>query len=51
MTTLIFLYFIKALESRGGVSPTDRHLLIVDGYNFYIKLEVVYKAMEVGLDL
>jgi hypothetical protein len=55
MTTLLFLYwishFIKALESRDGVSPTNRYLLIVDGYNFHVKLEVVHKVMEVGLDL
>jgi hypothetical protein len=55
MTALLFSqwisHFIKALESRGGVSPTTRHLLIVDGHNSHVTLEVVQKAMEVGLDL
>jgi imidazoleglycerol phosphate dehydratase HisB len=44
-------HFIKSLESRGGVSPTNRHLLIVDGHNSHVTLEVVHKAMGVGLDL
>jgi imidazoleglycerol phosphate dehydratase HisB len=44
-------HFIKSLESRGGVSPTNRHLLIVDGHNSHVTLEVVHKAMQVGLDL
>jgi hypothetical protein len=44
-------HFIKSLESRDGVSPTNRHLLIVDGHNSHVTLEVVHKAMQVGLDL
>jgi hypothetical protein len=33
------------------VSPTNRHLLIVDGHNSHVTLEVVHKAMDIGLDL
>jgi hypothetical protein len=55
MTTLLFSqwisHFIKPLQSRGGVSPTHRHLLRVDGHNYHVTLEVVHKAMEVDLDL
>jgi hypothetical protein len=55
MTAVLFSkwisHFINALQSRGGVSPTNRHLLIVDGHNSHVTLEVVHKAMQVGLDL
>jgi hypothetical protein len=55
MTTALFSqwisHFIKALESRGEISPSNRHLLIVDGHNSHITLEAVHKAMQVGLDL
>lgn len=42
---------MRALERRRGISPTNRHLLIVDSHNFHITLKVVEKAMKVGLDL
>ena len=55
MTALLFSqwisHFIKSIESRGGISPSHRHLLIVDGHNSHVTLEVVQKAMQVGLDL
>jgi hypothetical protein len=44
-------HFVKALESRGGISPTNRHLLILDGHNSHVTLDVVYKAKANGLDL
>jgi hypothetical protein len=44
-------HFMKALESRGGISPTNRHLLILDGHNSHVTLDVVYKAKQNGLDL
>lgn len=34
-------HFIQALGSRGGISPTNFHLLIIDGHNFRVTLEVV----------
>ena len=39
------------LERHGGVSPERQHLLIVDGHNSHVTIDVVMKAMEVGLDL
>jgi hypothetical protein len=44
-------HFVKSLDSQGGISPTNRHLLIMDGHGSHITLEVVYKAMQIGLDL
>jgi hypothetical protein len=44
-------HFVKSLETQGGISPTNRHLLILDGHGSHMTLEVVYKAMQIGLDL
>jgi hypothetical protein len=44
-------HFVKALQSCGGISPTNRHLLILDGHNSHVTLDVVYKAKANGLDL
>jgi hypothetical protein len=44
-------HFVKALENRGGIFPTNRHLLILDGHNSHVTLDVVYKAKQNGLDL
>ena len=44
-------HFINSLDSREGVSPQNRHLLIVDGHTSHVTHEVVMKSMEVGLDL
>jgi hypothetical protein len=44
-------HFIQSLHKRGGISPGSRHLLIVDGHNSHVTMEVVHKAIEVGLDL
>jgi hypothetical protein len=44
-------HFVEALESRGRISPTNRHLLILDGHNSHVTLDVVYKAKQNGLDL
>ena len=45
------MHFINCLSTRGGISIENMHLLIVDGHNSHITLEVVMKAMEGGLDL
>jgi hypothetical protein len=42
---------MKSLDSQGGISPTNMHLLIMDGHGSHVTLEVVYKAMQIGLDL
>jgi hypothetical protein len=55
MIAILFSYwishFIQSLQQRGGISHTNRHLLTVDGHNFHVTIEVVHKAMQVGLDL
>jgi hypothetical protein len=44
-------HFVKALEMREGIFPTNWHLLILDGHNSHVILDVVYKAKQNGLDL
>ena len=44
-------YFINSLDSRKEMSPQNRHLLIVEGHNSHVTLEVVMKSMKVGLNL
>ena len=55
MTQFLFsnwiTHFVNWLSSRGGISRERRHLLIVDGHNSHVTLDVVMKAMDVGLDL
>jgi hypothetical protein len=55
MTATLFSHwishFIQFLQQRGGISITNRHLFIIDGHNSHMTLEVVHKAMQVGLDL
>jgi hypothetical protein len=55
MTATLFSHwishFIQALEKRGRISTANRHLLIVDGHNSHVTMEVVHKAMAIGLDL
>ena len=55
MTQFLFInwifHFINSLSGKGGIFPKNRHLLIVDSHNSHVTLEVVLKAMEVGLNL
>jgi hypothetical protein len=55
MTAILFSHwishFIQSLHKKGGISLSNRYLLIVDGHNSHVTMEVVHKAMEVGLDL
>ena len=44
-------HFIQALSKRRGISFQNWHLLIIDGHNSYVTMEVVVQAMEVGLDV
>ena len=44
-------HFIRCLERKGDISHERRHLLILDGHNYHVTLEVVHKCREVGLDL
>ena len=47
----LITHFINCLSRRRGISSKKIPLLIWDGHNFHVSLEMVMKAMEVGLDL
>ena len=55
MTIVLFLHwtshFVQSLHQRGGISLIYQYLLIVDGYNSHMTMEVVYKAVKAGLDI
>jgi hypothetical protein len=55
MTTYLFdawiSHFIRALQNRGGILPSNRHLLILDGHCSHVTLQVVCKAAKAGLDI
>ena len=55
MTSYLFSawisHFIASIQQTYGISPTRRHLLILDGHNSHCTLEVVRAAKDVGLDL
>jgi hypothetical protein len=44
-------YFMKSLEARGSISLANRHLLILGRHGSHMTLEMVYKAMQIGLNL
>jgi hypothetical protein len=44
-------HYIQSLQYSGSISPKNPHLLILDGHNSYVTIEVVAKAKEVGLQL
>ena len=44
-------HFITCLRNEPGVDLTNRHLLILDGHNSHVTLEVVRTAMESGVDI
>jgi hypothetical protein len=44
-------HFLRHLHLRGGISQTNRHLLILDGHGSHVTLDVIKKAREHGLDL
>ena len=45
------LHFITCLRKGHGLDLTNRHLLILDGHNSHVMLEVVRTAMESGVDI
>jgi hypothetical protein len=55
MTSYLFSawisHFIESVRRLGGISPEKRHLLILDGHNSHVTLEVVQEAKSAGLDL
>jgi hypothetical protein len=44
-------YFLEFVGRLGGISLERRHLLILDGHNIHVTLEVVLEAKRMGLDL
>jgi hypothetical protein len=44
-------HFIGSLKRGPGIDLTNRHLLILDGHNSHVTLEVVAVAMQSGLDI
>ena len=44
-------YFLNSLTTRGDFSPSQRHLLILDGHKSHISLQVLQKARTHGLDM
>ena len=44
-------HFITCLRKGPGIDLTNRHLLILDGHNSHVTLEVVKTAMESGVDI
>ena len=44
-------HFLECLKRGPGVDLTNRHLLILDGHNSHVTLEVVKISMESGLDI
>jgi hypothetical protein len=55
MTSYLFSawisHFLESVNRLGGISPQQGHLLILDGHNSHMTLEVVMEAKRVGLDL
>ena len=55
MTSYLFStwmsHFIKNVQRLEDISPDHQHLLILDGHNSHVTLEVVREAKAVGLDL
>jgi hypothetical protein len=44
-------YFIELVRGSGSMSPSHRHLLILDGHILHVSVEVVQEARAAGLDL
>jgi hypothetical protein len=47
----IFHFIISVQNFGSNLSPTNHHLLILDGHNLHVTLDVVHKAMGLGLNL
>jgi hypothetical protein len=44
-------HFTIHLQKRGGISPSNRHLLILDGHNSHVTIEVIEKAWTLGIGM
>ena len=43
--------FIEQLEDMESLSPTNKHLIILDGHKSHVTLEVILKAKAHGIDV
>jgi hypothetical protein len=44
-------HFIASVQTFGSnICPTNHHLLILDGHNLHVTLDVVHKTMGVQVD-
>jgi hypothetical protein len=44
-------HFIARIRESFDLSPTSRHLLVLDGHNSHVTLEVIHKVAQVGIDM
>jgi hypothetical protein len=53
MTTFLFKEFLFYFKSSipGGISISNKHLLILDGHGSHVILETIEQASEFGLDM
>ena len=55
MTSYLFSrwmdHFIEQLEAIGDLSPSNRHLVILDGHKSHVSLEVIQKPKHHGIDM
>ena len=55
MTSYLFSawisHFVASIQRSIRISPTQRHLFVLDGHNSHVTLEVARAAKNVGLDL
>jgi len=55
MTSFLFSkwidYFIASVGGKKGMNTTNRHLMILDGHNSHVTLDVITKAREARLDV
>ena len=55
MTSYLFSrwmdHFIEQLEELGNLSPSNRHLIVLDGHKSHFTLDVIQKAKEHGVDM
>ena len=42
---------IEQLENLGNLSPSNRHLILLDGHKSHVTLEVIQKVKEHGVDM
>ena len=45
------LHFIECLRRGPGIDLNNRHLLVLDGHNSHVMLEIMKIAMQSGLDI